>query len=219
MQVIAYGENGVVGELHRPDQPDGRGLVLTHGAGGNCRAPLLVRVAEAACARGLHALRCDLPFRQRRRSGPPSPASAAADREGLQQAVRSLRRLASGPIFLGGHSYGGRQASMLAADDSSIATRLLLLSYPLHPPTMPERLRTEHFPRLQVPAVFVHGTRDPFGAIDELEGALAMIPAETRLLIVEGAAHDLKGGRFELAPALAALLDRERTLRRKEGWQ
>jgi len=209
VEVSPFSENGVSGELHRPDRADRRGLVLTHGAGSNCRAPLLVQVAEAACSRGLTVLRCDLPFRQQRRSGPPSSANAAADRDGLRQAVLSLRRLASGAIFLGGHSYGGRQASMLAAEDASIAKALLLLSYPLHPPDKPERLRTQHFVRLRVPAMFVHGTRDPFGTIEELERALTLISCETRLLTVEGAGHDLRRGRFDLAPALTALLARD----------
>jgi len=208
MNVVSIDEDSVSGELHSPDRADGRGLVLTHGAGGNCRTPLLVEVAKACCARGLHVLRCDLPFRQRRRTGPPSPATAAADREGLRGAVQFLRRRVAGPIFLGGQSYGGRQASMLAADDVEIAAALLLLSYPLHPPGQPEKLRTAHFPRLRTPAVFVHGTSDPFATNAELRAALALIPSETKLIAVDGAGHDLRRGRFDLAPTLGALLDR-----------
>jgi len=208
MNIVSIDEDSVSGELHSPDRADGRGLVLTHGAGGNCRTPLLVEMAKASCARGLHVLRCDLPFRQRRRTGPPSPATAAADREGLRGAVQFLRRRVAGPIFLGGQSYGGRQASMLAADDVEIAAALLLLSYPLHPPGQPEKPRTAHFPRLRVPAVFVHGTSDPFATNAELRAALALIPSETKLIAVDGAGHDLRRGRFDLAPTLGALLDR-----------
>ena len=69
---------------------------------------------------------------------------------------------------------------------------LLLFSYPLHPPNKPELLRTAHFPQLHTPALFVHGTRDPFGSIEELRAAAALIPARTDLLAVEGSAHDLK---------------------------
>jgi predicted alpha/beta-hydrolase family hydrolase len=151
-------------------------------------------------------LRCDLPFRQRRRSGPPSPAGAAADRAGLRDAVAVLRSQVAGAVFLGGQSYGGRQASMLAADEPAIAAALLLTSYPLHPPGKPERLRTEHFPRLNVRAVFVQGTSDPFASPAELREAVAAIPAPCRILTVEGAGHDLKRGRFDLAPVVAALL-------------
>jgi predicted alpha/beta-hydrolase family hydrolase len=179
--------------------------VLTHGAGGNCNAPLLVAVAGAFCAAGLQVLRIDLPFRQRRPSGPPSPSGAAADRAGLRQAVAALRAIIPGPITLGGQSYGGRQASMLAAEEPQLVDALLLFSYPLHPPGKPDRLRTEHFPRLQLPALFVSGTADPFGSIAELRQAVALIPSPTQLMPIEQAGHDLKRGRFDLTAVVAAL--------------
>ena len=75
-------------------------------------------------------------------------------------------------VGLGGHSYGGRQASMLAADEPGLARSLLLLAYPLHPPNRPAELRVAHFPRLHTPALFVHGTTDPFGSVAELRRAL-----------------------------------------------
>ena len=128
------------------------GLVLTHGAGGNSRAPLLLAVAEAFEAAGFYVMRYDLPFRQKRPFGPPSPAGAQADRAGLEDAVASVRKLVSGPVYLGGHSYGGRQASMLATERPEVAAGLLLLSYPLHPPGRPERPRTAHFPALRTPS-------------------------------------------------------------------
>jgi predicted alpha/beta-hydrolase family hydrolase len=204
--VIPFEKLGVRGFLHRPDRGSGDGLVLTHGAGGNCRSPLLVATADAFGDRGFFVLRCDLPFRQRRRSGPPSPATVAADREGLHCAVGALRGIVSGRIFLGGHSYGGRQATMLAADDPEVAAALLLFSYPLHPPGRPDRFRTEHFPRLQVPAVFVHGAADPFGSIEELRSAASLIPARTRIIPIAGAGHDLKRGCFGLGEVVTALL-------------
>ena len=80
---------------------------------------------------------------------------------------------------------------MLAASEPGVVDRLLLLSYPLHPPQRPSELRTGHFPRLQTPAMFVHGTRDGFGSIDELEAALQLIRARTELLPVTGAGHEL----------------------------
>lgn len=80
---------------------------------------------------------------------------------------------------------------MLAANEPELAESLLLLSYPLHPPKQPARLRTDHFPSLQVPALFVQGTRDGFGTISEMEAALALVPAPTELLTVEGAGHEL----------------------------
>jgi uncharacterized protein len=102
-----------------------------------------------------------------------------------------MRRLVSGRVFLGGHSYGGRQASMLAAAEPGLVERLLLLSYPLHPPQRPGELRTAHFPDIQTPALFVQGTRDGFGSIAEMVAALKLIPARTELIEVAGAGHEL----------------------------
>jgi predicted alpha/beta-hydrolase family hydrolase len=192
--------------IHTPAIPDGSGIVLTHGAGANCQAELLVKVADALCDAGMLVMRVDLAFRQRRPSGPPSPATGAADRAGLKEALLRLRDLVPGDLFLGGHSYGGRQASMLAAEEPGLAAGLLLLSYPLHPPDKPQQMRTAHFAALKTPALFIHGTKDAFGTPEELRSALTGIPADTQLILVEGAGHDLKKGRFDLAQIKTALL-------------
>ena len=233
----------VRGFLHRPASPSGDGLVLTHGAGGNARMALLFALAEAFAGAGFTVLRCDLPFRQARPFGPPRPSEAARDREGLRNAVGAMRKLVSKRVFLGGQSYGGRQASMLLAEEYSrlkatavvgegvdvsdasaslqqkqvpplrrriceskssdlgrnddvlkvdvLVDGLLLLSYPLHPPARPDQLRTQHLPELSVPTLFVQGTKDPFGTIEEIESARKLIPAWTEILPVEGAGHDL----------------------------
>jgi predicted alpha/beta-hydrolase family hydrolase len=186
-------EPAIRGFLHEPPQPNGDGLVLTHGAGANCQSKLLIALAGAFADAGYLVLRCDLPFRQSRPHGPPFPAMAARDREGLRRAVDVLRSKTQGRIFLGGHSYGGRQGSMLAANQPQLVAGLLLLSYPLHPPRKPAELRTAHFPQLKTPSLFVHGGRDPFGSHDEMKGALALITAKTMLLEIEGAGHELLG--------------------------
>jgi predicted alpha/beta-hydrolase family hydrolase len=190
--------------LHTPSQPSGSGLVLTHGAGANAQAPLLVRLAEAFAETGWYVLRYNLPFRQRKPFGPPSPAGAAADRDGLRSAVAELKQMAE-LVSLGGHSYGGRQASMLAAEAPDFVERLLLLSYPLHPPKKPEQLRTAHFPKLKTPALFVSGTKDEFGSVAEIKSAITLIPAKTDLQIIEGAGHDLKKGAFDLSTIVKRL--------------
>jgi predicted alpha/beta-hydrolase family hydrolase len=181
----------VRGFLHRSSHPNGDGLVLTHGAGSNCQAPLLIALAQTFAEAGYVVLRCDLPFRQDRSFGPPGPGEAKRDRAGLMNAIAAIKNLAGGRVFLGGHSYGGRQASMLCAEQPEEAAGLLLLSYPLHPPRKPEQLRTQHFFNLRTPALFVHGVTDPFGSIQEMQQALKIIPAKTTLLPVEGAGHDL----------------------------
>jgi hypothetical protein len=181
----------VRGFLHLPVDPSGDGLVLTHGAGANCSAPLLTALADTFCFAGWTVLRCDLPFRQLRPHGPPPRGSAERDQKGLKAAAASMREQTSGRVFLGGHSYGGRQSSMLAAAEPGLVDGLLLLSYPLHPPRRPEELRTTHFPHLETPAMFVHGTRDPFGSIDEMTEALKLIPARTELFPITPASHEL----------------------------
>lgn len=224
----------VVGFLHTPASPNGKGIVLSHGAGGNAQAPLLRALAETFAKAGFTILRCNLPYRQARSFGPPGPADAARDRAGLRNALAALRRIMgekigekvmgapllaevarSGDfdshslglrIYLGGHSYGGRQSSMLCAEEPDLVAGLLLLSYPLHPPRRPEQQRTQHLPDLRTPTLFVHGTRDPFGTAEELQRAMKMIPAKTKLLTVEGAGHDLgfkgKGTNSELPAAI-----------------
>jgi hypothetical protein len=185
----------VRGFLHRAAGVGANCLVLTHGAGANCQTPLLRALAEAFCAAGIMVLRCDLPFRQARPHGPPMRGSGAKDQEGLRAAVAAMRHESPARIFLGGHSYGGRQASMLAAEEPGLVDRLLLLSYPLHPPKRPDQMRTTHFPSLQTPTLFVSGDRDGFGSKMEMEAALKFIPARTELLMVPGAGHELMTAR------------------------
>jgi len=183
-------EPEVRGFLHSPAVPKHAGIVLSHGAGSSAHAPLLIALAETFCAFGFSVLRCDLPYRQARSFGPPGPGDAARDRAGLKNAVAALKK-DNATVYLGGHSYGGRQSSMLCAEEPDLVAGLLLLSYPLHPPRKPEQQRTQHLPDLRTPALFVSGTRDPFGSIEELERAIKMIPAKTKLLAIEGAGHDL----------------------------
>jgi predicted alpha/beta-hydrolase family hydrolase len=165
-------EPTIRGFLHESAESNGNGIVLTHGAGSNCQAKLLVGMSTALAACGFTVLRFDLPFRLARPFGPPRPGSAERDREGLRRAVSVLRAKISASLFLGGHSYGGRQATMLVAEEPDLVDGLLLLSYPLHPPKSPADLRTKHFPKLMTPAFFVHGTHDPFGTIAEMQSAL-----------------------------------------------
>ncbi|MEO7651689.1 MAG: alpha/beta fold hydrolase [Bryobacteraceae bacterium] len=182
------------GFLHRPERPSGAGLVLAHGAGSDSKAPVLVDAAVAFAAAGFTVLRCDLPFRQARQ-GPPRPAEAAKDRQGIRSAVGALKEMGLGTCLIGGHSYGGRQATMLAAEEPELAAALILLSYPLHPPKHPEKPRTAHLPHLRTRAAFVHGSRDPFGTIEEMNAALELIPADSHLFAIDGAGHDLRRGK------------------------
>jgi uncharacterized protein len=185
------GEAPVRGTLHRTAGSSGDFLVLTHGASGDSNAALLVAVAEEFAAAGVSVLRYDLPYRQRRPHGPPSPATAKEDQQGLGRAVALMKEQFTGRAFLGGSSYGGRQATLLLASNPGLVGGLLLLSYPLHPPGKPAQLRTAHFPQLRTPSLFVSGTKDAFGTINELEAAIKLIPARTELVQIEGGTHGL----------------------------
>jgi hypothetical protein len=185
------GGSTVRGFIHQPANSSGDTLILTHGAGGNCESPLLVALAEAFGTNGVTVLRCDLPFRQLRSKGRPLGQWTTRDQAGLRRAVDVFKARTSAKIYLGGHSYGGHQASILAASEPSLVDGLLLLSYPLHPPQRPTQLRTSHFLALRTRSLFVQAANDPFGNSEELRSALALSPAQTKLIVVKNARHDL----------------------------
>ena len=192
----------IAGVAHEPvGDPNGRPkgiVVLTHGAGGNRESPLLQQVCDEWARRGWLAVRYNLPYRRRRPTGPPS-GSAATDRAGIVEAITLCRSLADGPLIAGGHSYGGRQTSMVVADDEAPVDVLTLFSYPVHPPGKPERPRTEHLPDITVPTVFTHGTSDPFGTPEELRDAAALITGTTAVVEIAGARHDLRSKTLNVA--------------------
>lgn len=191
----------IEGIAHEPAGAAAGVVVLTHGAGGNRDSPMLIRICDQWASRGWLAVRYNLPYRRRRPKGPPS-GSAARDRDGIVEAITVARTLADGPVIAGGHSYGGRQTSMVVAEHPDLVGLLTPFSYPLHPPGKPERLRTEHFGAITVPTVFTQGSADPFGTIDELREAARLIPAPVQIVEITGARHDL-GSKTLDVPALA----------------
>ncbi|SEH50341.1 hypothetical protein SAMN04489835_0631 [Mycolicibacterium rutilum] len=191
----------IAGIAHRPDAAPAGVVVLTHGAGGSRDAPLLTRICDEWARRGWLAVRYNLPYRRRRPKGPPS-GSAAADQAGVAEVIAVAKTLADGPVVAGGHSYGGRMTSMVAAGENPGIDVLTLFSYPLHPPGKPERARTEHLPQIAAPTVFTHGTADPFGTIDELRAAATLLTVPTEIVEITGARHDLGSKKLDV-PALA----------------
>ena len=186
--------SAIAGIAHEPAGDPAGVVLLTHGAGSDRNSPLLVALCDEWARRGWLAVRYDLPFRRRRPTGPPS-GSAAADQAGIAEAVTTARSLSRGPVIAGGHSYGGRLTSVVAAAGAAPIDTLALSSYPLHPPGKPDRLRIEHFGALRIPTVFTHGSADPFGSLTELRAAVALIPARTAIVEVSGARHDLGFGK------------------------
>ncbi|BDH59009.1 alpha/beta fold hydrolase [Tsukamurella sp. PLM1] len=200
--------------IHDPDDAVRATLILAHGAGGNRDQAMLRLLGEELAQRGVRTVRIDLPFRRNRPKGPPSPSGQAADRAAFAETAHALELSNDGPVLWGGHSYGGRMASMAVAEgpgpDAQGPDGLLLLSYPLHPPGRPEKARTAHLPDITIPTVLVHGRRDPFATPEELADAAALIAGPTTVVEV-AAAHDLapskSGAPAKAADAVIALLD------------
>ena len=184
-------------------------LLLYPGAGSDRHHPRLVAIEERL-GRTARTTRHDFPYRREGRAGPPdrAPRLMASIRDDLAGIAR--RR---SPVLLGGHSMGGRMASMVAADVDGVGpvrrlAGLVLVGYPLHPPKRPDRLRVDHFPDITVPCLFVSGTRDEFGTPDELEAWTATIPAPVEHVWLDGARHDLRARDAEIADHVATFLHR-----------
>jgi predicted alpha/beta-hydrolase family hydrolase len=149
-------------------------------------------VAIEAAVAPLPTSRADFPYRREGRRAPdraPKLLACVVEEAGL---LAGQAGVAPARIVLGGRSMGGRMCSIAVADGLP-AAGLVLISYPLHPPGKPEKLRIEHFPRLTVPCLFVSGTRDSFGTPRELERHAKAIPGPVEHVWIDGKGHDLKG--------------------------
>ncbi len=201
----------------RSPEPHGS-LLLFPGAGSDRTHSCLVAIDAAVVAAipGTTVVRADFPYRT---AGRRAPDRAPV----LLDAVRKeTAGLEPGPHVLGGRSMGGRMCSMAVADGLP-AVGLVLVSYPLHPPGKPDRLRVEHLPKLHVPCLFVHGTKDAFGTPDELQAWTATIPGPVEHVWIDGGTHDLKRADDRVAAAIAAwitergLFSPTRRVRRPRG--
>jgi predicted alpha/beta-hydrolase family hydrolase len=183
---------------HRP----AGGLLLAPGAGADRNQSALVTVDEAVTALGVIVERMDFPYRKAGRRAPDRPPVLLAAVEEEAAALAGRAGLRGDRLWLGGRSMGGRICSMAVA--GGLAARgLVLISYPLHPPGRPDRLRTEHFPELTVPCLFVSGTRDSFGSPEELEAATAAIAGPVTHQWVEGKDHGMRGADAAVAAVVA----------------
>lgn len=178
-------------------------MLLTPGAGSAASHSSLVAL-EAAVA-PLPVARVDFPYRREGRKAPDrAPKLIACVREEAD-ALATRAGVAASSLVLGGRSMGGRMCSLAVAEGLP-AAGLVLISYPLHPPGKPENLRTEHLPRLAVPCLFVHGTRDPFASPDELTAATVTIPGPVTHVWIEGGRHELAKADESVSNAVAAWL-------------
>ena len=168
------------------------GLVLTPGASAGRDHASLVAIDTAVTAEGVRVERIDFPYHLAGRRAPDRAPVLIATVVAAATALASALGVPGRRIALGGRSMGGRMCSMAVAEGLSAAA-LVLISYPLHPPGKPDRPRTEHLGALDVPCLFVSGTRDAFGTPEELEAATGVIPGAVTHVWIEGGDHGLRG--------------------------
>jgi predicted alpha/beta-hydrolase family hydrolase len=188
--------------MERRARPVGA-VLLTHGAGSDRTHSSLVAI-EAALA-PTPVRRMDFPYRREGRRPPDRAPKLLADLAREAQDFCAAVHVRPHRLVLGGRSMGGRIASMAVADAMEAAA-LVLIAYPLHPPGRPDRLRVEHLPRIEVPCLFVSGTRDPFATPTELTAASATVSGPVTHHWVEGGRHELKGGDDEVAEVVRGWL-------------
>ncbi|GAA3628188.1 hypothetical protein GCM10022200_08360 [Microbacterium awajiense] len=178
-------------------------MAIAPGAGAGHRQPFLVGFADALRVAGVSTLRFTFPYQEAGRRMPGPAAHAVAT---WAAAADALALRAPGlPPFAAGKSYGGRMASMAAADSAITPAGLVYLGYPLHPPGRPDKPRVEHLPKISAPQLFVSGTRDPF--VDPHEQLTAAVDGcvDAELRWVEGGGHSFEvAGRRRPAAQIAA---------------
>ena len=181
------------------------GLLLAPGAGADRNQSALVAIDETAAAAGAVVWRMDFPYRKAGRAAPDrEPVLLAAVREEVD-ALHRRARLPVSRIAVGGRSMGGRICSMAVAEGLG-ALAAVLISYPLHPPGRPDRMRTAHLRSLDLPCLFVSGTRDAFGTPAELEAATAAIPGPVTHIWLDGKDHSLRGCDEQVSEAVTGWL-------------
>ncbi len=179
--------------------------MLAPGASAGRDQPGLVAIDKAASSVGAAVRRVDFPYRLAGRRAPDRPEVLVSTVVEEAGSLAQEAGIAPERIFVGGRSMGGRICSMAVAGGMP-AAGLVLVSYPLHPPGRPDRLRTEHFGSLNVPCLFVSGTSDAFAAPAELEAALVAIPGPVTVRWLDGGDHGLRRRDGQAAEVVAAWL-------------
>jgi uncharacterized protein len=164
-------------------------IVLGHGAGGNRRAPFMLRFAEALCASGRQVVLYNFPYSEARRKIPDPPGLLEATCAAVARHAR--RELGATRLVHGGKSMGGRIASQVVARGEP-ADGLVFLGYPLHPPGRPETLRDRHLPDVQAPMLFLQGTRDSFARWDLIADVVGRLGPRATLHRIEGGDHSFR---------------------------
>ncbi|HVF52100.1 MAG TPA: alpha/beta family hydrolase [Actinomycetota bacterium] len=162
-------------------------VVLGHGAGADMTSDFMAIFADGLARADMGVLRFNFLYTDAGRRSPDKPALLEST---LAAVAEEARPRGKGKLVLGGKSMGGRIASQVAAAGTP-ADGLLFLGYPLHPPGKPERIRDAHLYGLEIPMLFIEGTRDPFCPLPALDRVLKKLPA-AQLAVIEDGDHSFK---------------------------
>jgi predicted alpha/beta-hydrolase family hydrolase len=208
-QTIDVGQAGfVTGILQVPDHALGC-YVMAHGAGAGITHPFMTAVADGLCARGIATLRYHFPYMEQGSKRPDRPAVAHATvRAAVSEASRHLSSL---PLFAGGKSFGGRMTSQAQAEAPLPHLRgLIFFGFPLHPVGKPSILRAEHLARVQLPMLFLQGTRDALADRALMTAMTQELGERAELVEIEDGDHSFhvrsRSGKTD-AQALSEMLD------------
>jgi predicted alpha/beta-hydrolase family hydrolase len=177
----------VSGIFMRP--PNARAcFVFAHGAGAGMEHASMATIAEGLMQRGIATLRYQFPYMEQGRKRPDAPALCHA---AVRAAVAEARRLAPDlPLFAGGRSFGGRMTSQAQAVEPLPEVRgLVFLAFPLHPPKQPSDERARHLFEVQIPMLFLQGTRDALASLDLLQPLSERLGERATLVLAEHADH------------------------------
>jgi predicted alpha/beta-hydrolase family hydrolase len=177
-------------------------LVVGHGAGAGMDHPFMSGFCEALAAGGVSALRFNFPYLEAGRKSPGSPKDAVA---AVRSAFAAAAERTDGPVFAGGKSYGGRMASVAAAEGMP-SRGLVFLGYPFHAPGRADQVRDQHLYGLAQPMLFLQGTKDPFADPDVLQGVLRKLGGRVTYVPFDGAGHSFERSRKDDQRANAASL-------------
>lgn len=167
-------------------------LILGHGAGANQLSGFMREFATGLAERGLDVVTFNFLYTEQGRKIPdPGPRLESCYRAVIDAAVKH-KKLKGNRLVIGGKSMGGRIASQVAAQDSEHIDGLIFLGYPLHPPGRPDKLRSEHLPKIKAPMLFMQGARDAFGTKPEIETMIKKLKLPAELYSIEGGDHSFK---------------------------
>ena len=170
----------------------GATIILGHGAGANQLNGFMRLFATGLAERGVDVVTFNFLYTEQGRKIPdPAPRLEGCYRAVIDAALEH-KKLKGNRLVIGGKSMGGRIASQVAAQNAEKIGGLVFLGYPLHPPGRPEKLRSEHLPKIKAPMLFVQGARDAFGTKEEIAATIKNLKLPATLYAVEGGDHSLK---------------------------